>query len=92
MLTHCAICRCTTPVIAISDNVTTPSIFKSKTEELHHLHMELQLLKDQIAHYRSIIHICNITIQQLQLQYCNTLAATFILLLTGHVITCDFYK
>jgi osomolarity two-component system sensor histidine kinase NIK1 len=30
------------------DNVTTPPVFKSETEELHHLHMELQLLWDQV--------------------------------------------
>jgi hypothetical protein len=55
--THCATCGRTTPVIAISDNVTTPPVFKSETEELHHLHMELQLLKDQV---QDVARVCNV--------------------------------
>jgi osomolarity two-component system sensor histidine kinase NIK1 len=54
--THCATCGRTTPVIAISDNVTTPPVFKSETEELHHLYMELQLLKDQV---QDVARVCN---------------------------------
>ena len=40
----------------ISDNVTTPPVFKSETEGLHHLHMELQLLKDQV---QDEARVCN---------------------------------
>jgi osomolarity two-component system sensor histidine kinase NIK1 len=54
--THCSTCGRTTPVIAISDTVTTPPVFKSETEELHHLHMELQLLKDQV---QDVARVCN---------------------------------
>ena len=49
-------CGQTTPVIAILDNVTTPPVLKSETEELHHLHMELQLLKD---HVQDLAGVCN---------------------------------
>lgn len=54
--THCATCGRTTPVIAISDTVTTPPVFNSETEELHHLRMELQLLKDQV---QDVARVCN---------------------------------
>ena len=42
--------------IAISDTVTTLPVFSSETEELHHLHMELQLLKDQV---QDVARVCN---------------------------------
>ena len=42
--------------IAISDTLTTTPVFSSETEELHHLHMELQLLKDQV---QDVARVCN---------------------------------
>ena len=42
--------------IAISDTLTTTPVFSSETKELHHLHMELQLLKDQV---QDVARVCN---------------------------------
>jgi osomolarity two-component system sensor histidine kinase NIK1 len=57
-LLHCSTYGCTTPVIAIPDTVTvtTPPVFSSETEELHLLHMELQLLKVQV---QDVAHVYN---------------------------------
>ena len=58
--TRCLTCGRTTPVIAISDTVTTLPIFSSETEELHHLQMELQLLEDQV---QDVARVCNAVAQ-----------------------------
>jgi hypothetical protein len=46
----------TTPTRCATCGRTTPPVFKSETEELHQLHMELQLLWDQV---QDETRVCN---------------------------------